>query len=91
MKVRSVTYFAPLTYPFDEKRIAAIGTFLKAARQALEGAGLETQTLRLATTPFTQVLGDPTATQVVEMAQTLETTCAEGDSIRGTSTSTATG
>jgi uncharacterized protein (UPF0210 family) len=78
MKVRSVTYFAPLTYPFDEKRIAAIGTFLKSARQALEGAGLETQTLRLATTPFTQVLGDPTATQVVDMAQALEGICAEG-------------
>jgi uncharacterized protein (UPF0210 family) len=77
MKVRSVTYFAPLTYPFDEKRIAAVGAFLKSARQALEGADLETQTLRLATTPFTQVLGDPTATYVVDMAQTLEGICAE--------------
>jgi uncharacterized protein (UPF0210 family) len=79
MKVRSVTYFAPLTYPFDDERIAAVGAFLKSARQALEGAGLETQTLRLATTPFTQVLGDPDATQVVEMAQALEATCAQQD------------
>jgi uncharacterized protein (UPF0210 family) len=79
MKVRSVTYFAPLTYPFDEKHIAAAGTFLRSARQALEGAGLETQTLRLATPPFTQVLGDPSATHVVDMAQTLEAACAEGD------------
>jgi uncharacterized protein (UPF0210 family) len=78
MKVRSVTYFARLTYPFDEKRIAAAGTFLRSARQSLEAAGLETQTLRLATTPFTQVLGDPTATQVVDMAQALEGICAEG-------------
>jgi uncharacterized protein (UPF0210 family) len=77
MKVRSVTYFAPLTYPFDEERIAAIGTFLKAARQALESAGLETQTLRLATTPFTQVLGDPSAARAVDMARTLEAICAE--------------
>jgi uncharacterized protein (UPF0210 family) len=78
MKVRSVTYFAPLTYPFDDKHIAAAGTFLRSARQALEGAGLATQTLRLATPPFTQVLGDPSATQVVEMAQALEAACAEG-------------
>lgn len=77
MKVRSVTYFAPLTYPFDEKRIAAVGAFLRSARQSLEGAGLETQTLRLATPPFTEVLGDPGATHAVDMAQELEAACAE--------------
>jgi len=77
MKVRSVTYFAPLTYPFDEKRIAAVGAFLKSARQALEDAGLETQTLRLATPPFTEVLGDPRATHIVGMAQELEAACVE--------------
>jgi uncharacterized protein (UPF0210 family) len=77
MKVRSITYFAPLTYPFDEKRIAAVGAFLKSARQTLEGAGLETQTLRLATSPFTEVLGDLSATHAVDMAQELEAACAE--------------
>lgn len=45
----------------------------------LEDAGLETQTLRLATPPFTQVLRDPTATQVVDMAQALEAACADQD------------
>jgi uncharacterized protein (UPF0210 family) len=79
MKVRSVTYFAPLTYPFDEQRIAAVGAFLKEARQALNDAELETQTLRLATSPFTEVLGDPGATHAVDMAQELEAACAEGD------------
>ncbi len=66
-----------MTYPFDEGSTVAIGRFLKAARQMLEDAGLETQTLRLATPPFTEVLGDPTATQVVDMAQVLEAACAE--------------
>jgi uncharacterized protein (UPF0210 family) len=66
-----------MTYPFDEGSTVAIGRFLRAARQMLEDAGLETQTLRLATPPFTEVLGDPTATQVVDMAQVLEAACAE--------------
>ncbi len=79
MKVRSITYFTPLTYPFHEKRIAAVGAFLKSARQTLEGAGLETQTLRLATPPFTEVLGDPSATHAVDMAQELEAACAKED------------
>lgn len=79
MKVRSVTCFVPMTYPFDEGSTVAIGRFLKAARQMLEDAGLETQTLRLATPPFTEVLRDPTATQVVDMAQVLEAACAEQD------------
>jgi uncharacterized protein (UPF0210 family) len=77
MKVRSVTYFVPMSYPFDEGSIAVAGHFLKSARQALQDAGLETQTLRLATPPFTEVLGDPTATQVIDMAQALEEACAQ--------------
>jgi hypothetical protein len=66
-----------MTYPFDEGSTVAIGRFLQSARRMLEDAGLETQTLRLATPPFTEVLGDPTATQVVEMAQALEAACAD--------------
>jgi hypothetical protein len=77
MKVRSVTCFVPMTYPFDAGPVAAAGRFLQAARQALADAGLETQTVRLATPPFTQVLGDPTATQVLDMAQALEAACVD--------------
>jgi len=76
MKVRSVTCFAPLTYPFDDESILAVGRFLRSARHRLAEAGLETQTLRLATPPFAQVLGDPAANQVVDMAQALEAACA---------------
>lgn len=77
MKVRSVTCFIPITYPFDEGGIAATGHFLRSAREIIKSAGLETQTLRLATPPFTEVLGDPTATQVVDMAQMLEAACVD--------------
>jgi uncharacterized protein (UPF0210 family) len=79
MKVRSVTYFSPMTYPFDQGSIVAIGRFLRSARQTLQDAGLETQTVRLATPPFTQVLGDPTASLVVDMAHALEAACADQD------------
>jgi uncharacterized protein (UPF0210 family) len=79
MKVRSVTYFASLAYPFEAGNMAAIGRFLKSARRALRDAGLETQTMRLATPPFVEVLGDPAASQVVEMAHALEAACAAHD------------
>lgn len=75
MKVRSITCFIPMTYPFDEESTVAVGRFLKSARQMLEDAGLETQTVRLAIPPFTEVLGDHAATQVVDMAQALEAAC----------------
>jgi uncharacterized protein (UPF0210 family) len=79
MKVRSVTYFAPMTYPFDQGSIVAAGHFLSSARRLLEDVGLETQTLRLATPPFTEVLGDPDGSLVVEMARALESACTEQD------------
>ncbi len=77
MKVRSVTCFAPLTYPLDKGDTAAMARFLHSARRMLEDAGLEVQTVRLATPPFTEVLGDPAATQVVDLAQALEALCVE--------------
>ena len=89
MKVRSVTCFVPMTYPFAEGSIVAVGRFLKSARQMLEDAGLEIQTLRLATPPFTEVLGDPTATQVADMAQSLEAACANQGSYVAAASSSA--
>jgi uncharacterized protein (UPF0210 family) len=77
MKVRSVTCFAPLAYPLDKGDTAAMARFLHAARRTLEDAGLEVQTLRLATPPFTEVLDDPAAAHVVDLAQALEVLCGE--------------
>jgi hypothetical protein len=77
MKVRSVTCFVPLTYPLNRGDTAAAVRFLQSARRMLEDAGLEVQTLRLATPPFTEVLGDPAAAQVVDLAGALEALCVE--------------
>jgi len=53
------------------------GPFSHSARRTLEDARPGSQTLRLATPPFTEVLGDPTAAQVVDLAQALEALCIE--------------
>ncbi|MBN1991232.1 MAG: DUF711 family protein [Anaerolineae bacterium] len=72
MKIRSVTHFIPLTWPIDEGSIAGAGRFLADARLRLTKAGFEVQTVRLATPPFLDVLGDPDAAVLLEFAKTLE-------------------
>lgn len=57
MKIRSITYFCNPKYPLDEKVIQEAGTFLSQAKSAYEAAGYEVQTTRLATVPFTKLLG----------------------------------
>jgi hypothetical protein len=72
MKIRSITAFTPLSWPFDEGSIAGMGRFLTDARLRLNDAGLEVQTVRLATPPFLDVVGDPDTKVLLEFAQTLE-------------------
>lgn len=72
MKIRSVTAFIPLTWPFDEGNIAGTGRFLTDARLRLGEAGFEVQTVRLATPPFLDVVGDPDTLVLLEFARTLE-------------------
>lgn len=57
MKIRSITYFCDPGWPLEEKRLHAAGVFLTEARGAFETAGYEVQTLRLATVPFSHLLG----------------------------------
>lgn len=71
MKIRSITYFvdpgrSPAGHPFQP-----IERLAEQARPAFEAAGYEVQTTRLATPPFSTLLGtgDPDAT--VRLAQTL--------------------
>lgn len=58
MKIRSITYFCNPQYPLDEKVLQEAGKFLSKAKSAYEGAGYEVQTVRLATIPFPQLLGN---------------------------------
>jgi uncharacterized protein (UPF0210 family) len=57
MKIRSITYFCNPHYPLEEKVLRKAGTFLANARSAFEAAGYEVQTVRLATIPFSELLG----------------------------------
>lgn len=72
MKIRSVTAFTHLNWPFDEGSIAWVGRFLNDARLRLIDAGFEVQTVRLATPPFLDVIGDPDPKILLEFARTLE-------------------
>jgi uncharacterized protein (UPF0210 family) len=72
MKIRSITQFIPLTWPFDPGSIAGASRFLTDARSRLTKAGFEVQTVRLATPPFLDVLGDPDTSILLEFAHTLE-------------------
>jgi uncharacterized protein (UPF0210 family) len=57
MKIRSITYFMNVGWPLKEDRIQAAGIFLSTARSAFEAAGYEVQTTRIASMPFTNLLG----------------------------------
>ena len=56
MKVRSITIGLPLTQDVSRAAIEAAGEFATQAKQQLEAAGLEVQTVRLAAPPLSNVL-----------------------------------
>lgn len=58
MKIRSITYFCNPQYPLEEKVMQQAGQFLSKAKSSYEAAGYEVQTVRLATIPFPQLLGE---------------------------------
>ncbi len=74
MKIRSITALIPLTWPFDEGSIAGTGRFLTDARLRLAESGYEVQTVRLATPPFLDVIGDPDRQVLLDFAHALEET-----------------
>jgi len=72
MKIRSITHFFPLTWPFDKGSIAGAGRFLNDARLRLTDVGFEVQTVRLATPPFMDIIVDPDRTILLEFASAIE-------------------
>lgn len=72
MKIRSITYFCNPQYPLDEKVLQKAGTFLSEARSAYEAAGYQVQTVRLATVPFPQLLGDGQIDKLPELVTQFE-------------------
>src|SRR5574341_2306170 len=72
MKIRSITYFCNPKYPLDENVLQRAGTFLAEAKSAYEATGYEVQTLRLATIPFPQLLGDEQIDKLPELVAQIE-------------------
>lgn len=68
MKIRSITCFFDLADPRLEKTLDQLASLSRAARSAFEEAGIEVQTTRLASTPFSQY----TAADPLELAVRLE-------------------
>lgn len=58
MKIRSITLMMNPKWPLDLPELRKAGLFIQGARQAFTEAGYEVQTARLATTPFSVLLGE---------------------------------
>jgi len=56
MRIRSITYFVHPRWPLSELVLRKAGIFSQHAKQSLESAGYEVQTVRLATPPFSEYL-----------------------------------
>jgi len=77
MKIRSITYFMNVGWPMKEDRIQAAGIFLSTARKAFEEAGYAVQTTRIASVPFTRLLGADSIELTPRFAQRLSKAIAE--------------
>jgi uncharacterized protein len=73
MKIRSITYFCNPKYPLEERVLQKAGVFLSEAKSAYEAAGYEVQTVRLATIPFPELLGDENISRLPEFTSQIDT------------------
>lgn len=72
MKIRSITYFCNPKYPLDEKILRTAGTFLSKAKSEYEAIGYEVQTVRLATPPFPELLGEENLSKLPEVTSQID-------------------
>jgi len=77
MRIRSVTLDTNVRYPIDIERFAQFKVFQQTARARFEEAGLEVQTVRLATQPFPTILRGQGASVAAPFARALEAACAD--------------
>ncbi len=71
MKIRSITYFMNVGWPIKEDRIQNAGIFLSTAKKTFEDAGYTVQTTRIASVPFTRLLGADAISLTPRFAQRL--------------------
>ena len=74
MKIRTITVFDDVGFPVSQPRLEAAGRVAADSRAALEGAGYEVQTVRLALPPVGPSLGLDVE-GVVTLARDLEANC----------------
>jgi uncharacterized protein (UPF0210 family) len=75
MRIRSVTLGTNMSYPLEASDSAVFSQFQAQARTLFEEAGLEVQTVRLATQPFPDILGEEAPASAVTFARELEALC----------------
>jgi uncharacterized protein (UPF0210 family) len=75
VRIRSITAFMNVPYPGPEEAVGQAGDFLKAAREAFEGAGCTVQTTRLAMQPFPVALVEAGPGATLDLAKDLEALC----------------
>lgn len=72
MRIRSITIGANMSHPLKADAFSILKSFQSRARTLFEGVGLEVQTVRLATQPFPEVVGDRGPASAVSFARSLE-------------------
>jgi uncharacterized protein (UPF0210 family) len=75
MRIRSITIGAQLGYPVGPSGFQALGQFQERARRRFADRGMEVQTVRLATQPFPEVLGEEGPSGAAPFGQALEAAC----------------
>jgi len=75
MKIRSITVGVNLSSLSNEEVIRQAGRFARQSKETFEGQGIEVQTLRLATQPFPEYLGDASGEEILRFAVELEKLC----------------
>lgn len=75
MRIRSVTIGTNVHHRLDESRFSPLERFQRQARARFEGAGLEVQTVRLATQPFPEILKSQGPAAAAPFARRLEERC----------------
>jgi len=77
MNLRTITYFVDPAFPLSEERLTVAGKTIAEIKEVLEKAGYTIQTVRLASAPFPDVLGNDAnkSDKAVAFAHALEEAC----------------
>jgi len=75
VEIRSLTCFLEQTWPLSQRLLARAGALGQAARESFDRAGLQVQSIRVATQPFPQLLRGRPPQTAVHLGRSLEAAC----------------